>query len=133
MGGVGFAAGTKCPGQVGQEHNADGDADDAERELIEAVGIIEPRHGAGLERSYDRADNNIDLHDAAGDDARSGERGEPFDTRRPARPPRLELDAGTAAGEEQECELEYAADGHRAGEQDAGARRANLAVDIDED
>ena len=71
--GFGLAAGAERPRQIGEEDDADGDADDAERQLVEAVGVVEPRHRAGLERGDDRADDDVDLGDAAGNDARPGE------------------------------------------------------------
>ena len=40
---------TKLMAELRQEHDADGDADDAERKLEQAVGVIEPRHYAILE------------------------------------------------------------------------------------
>ena len=83
------AAGAERPGELGQEHDADGDADDAERQLVEAVGIVEPGDGAGLQRGDDRADDDVDLDDAAGDDARAGELGQPLDAVGPARPAEL--------------------------------------------
>jgi hypothetical protein len=57
-----------------QEHRGDGDADNAERELVEAVRVVEPRHGARLQRGDDRADHDIDLHHAAGNHARPASR-----------------------------------------------------------
>ena len=59
-----------------QKHHADGDADHAERQLEQAVGIVEPRHDAILKRGDDRRDDQRDLRHAAGEDARNGERRE---------------------------------------------------------
>ena len=44
---LGVAAALQVPAEFGQQHHADGDADDAERQLIEPVGVIEIGDGAG--------------------------------------------------------------------------------------
>ncbi len=52
-----------------QEDDADGDANDGERQLIDAVGVIEPGHRARLQRGDHGADGEVHLRDAARDDA----------------------------------------------------------------
>ena len=42
-------AGAELVAEVGQQHHADGDADHAERQLEQAVGVIEPGHDAVLQ------------------------------------------------------------------------------------
>ena len=56
--------------QVGQQHDADRDADDAERQLVEPVGVGEPGDGAVEERADLAADEQVDLHHAAGEHRR---------------------------------------------------------------
>ena len=57
--------------EVGQQHDADGDADDAERQLVEPVGVGEPGDGAVEERADLAADQQVDLHHAAGEERRA--------------------------------------------------------------
>src|SRR5690606_27823493 len=66
----GFPPRGQMPGQLGQEHRADGDADDAERELVEPVGIGDDGDRLiGLRRD-DGAHEDVDLDDAARRDGR---------------------------------------------------------------
>ena len=57
------------PCQLGHQHRADGDTDDAERQFDQTVGKIEPRHRRGRARGDDRADNDEQLRSGAGDHA----------------------------------------------------------------
>ena len=50
-------AGLEAAREVGEEHDADGYADDAERELVEPVGVGEPGDGAVEERADLAADH----------------------------------------------------------------------------
>jgi hypothetical protein len=54
------------------------------------VGIVEKRDRAVLLRRDDLADDEVDLHDAAGQRRRRGERQQAFDLRRQPRPFRRE-------------------------------------------
>ena len=65
--------GAQVPRHVRQQHDADGDADDGQRQLVEAIGVVEVGHGAVLHRGDDGADDDVDLRHAAGDDARNAE------------------------------------------------------------
>ena len=56
--------------QLRQQHDADGDADDAERQLVDTVGEVERGHGARLSRRDCRTDQRVDLRYAAGDGGR---------------------------------------------------------------
>ncbi len=60
--------------ELRQQHDADGDADDAERKLEQAVGVIEPGHDAILKRGDHGVEDDGDLAHAAGDECRRGER-----------------------------------------------------------
>ena len=64
-------AGLEAAREVGQEHDADGDADHAERQLVEPVGVGEPGDGAVEERADLAADEQVDLHHAAGEERRA--------------------------------------------------------------
>ena len=63
--------------ELRQQHDADGDADDAERKLKQAVGVIEPGHHAILKRGNHGVEDDGDLAHAAGDECRRGERQQP--------------------------------------------------------
>ena len=59
----------KAPRHLRQEHGADGDADDADGKLIDAVGVIERRERAGgQERGDQRVGEERKLHAARADD-----------------------------------------------------------------
>ena len=68
-----FVAGAQFAAEIRQQHHADGHPDHAERQLEDAVGVIEPRHDAILEARDDGRDDDGDLRHAAGDEARHGE------------------------------------------------------------
>jgi hypothetical protein len=86
----GVIAGAQMARHVGQQHDADGDAEDGEGKLVDAVGVVEMRDGALLQRGDDRADDDVELGDAAGDDARDAEPDQAADALRHARPPQPE-------------------------------------------
>jgi len=64
----------KLVAESGEQHDANGDADHAQRQLEQAVGIIEPGHHAVLKRGDDGADHDGELGHAAGDDSWRGKR-----------------------------------------------------------
>ena len=66
-----LVAGSEPARHLGQEHDADRDADDADRQLIDAVGVIERRERAGRQkRRDDRVGEQRELHPARADDRR---------------------------------------------------------------
>ena len=67
----GVIAGAELVAELGQQHDADGDADHAERQLEQPVGVIEPGHHAILERGDDGVEHHGDLGHAAGDRRRA--------------------------------------------------------------
>ena len=74
----------------GQQHGAGGDADHADRELVEPIGVVERRHRAGRqERGDDRVGEHRDLHAGRADD-RGPERLEETPHRRRSRRGRVE-------------------------------------------
>ena len=84
-----LVAGGKPPRHLGQQHDADRDADDADGELVDAVGVIERRQCAGRQKGGDqRVGEKRELHPARADDGGT----ERF--RKPAR----RLDQGAARG-----------------------------------
>ena len=73
--------GTKLARQVGQQHNANGNTDDPKRQLIKPVRVIEIGHRPVEARGNDGGDQQIDLHDPAGDDPGNGKGKHLFDIR----------------------------------------------------
>ena len=58
-------AGFDMARQDRQHGNADGRADNSQRQLLQAVGVIEPGNGAGTDhRNQNSVDNHVDLIDA---------------------------------------------------------------------
>ena len=55
----------QLPCQLGKQHDANCNPNDTKRQLIEPIRVVEIRHGACLQRRDDCTDNDIDLGDAA--------------------------------------------------------------------
>jgi hypothetical protein len=64
-------------GQLRQQHRANSDADDTERQLIQPVGIVEVRNRAVGAGGDNGADEQVDLGNTAGEDSRNREHPEP--------------------------------------------------------
>ncbi|MNZ79646.1 hypothetical protein D3C78_982560 [compost metagenome] len=61
--GLGVAAGMLAR-QAGQDHRADGDAEGAQRQLRQAVGVVQPGHAAGLQEGGQHGiQQQVDLAD----------------------------------------------------------------------
>ena len=112
----------QVPRHVGQQHDADGDADDGERQLVDAIGVVEVGHRPVLQRRDDRADDDVELGDAAGDDAGDAETDEPAHAFGHARPAQLEPDVVAPQSVDEQPELQDAGREHAPGLDDAGHR-----------
>ncbi len=106
--------------EIGEQHHADGDADHAERQLKDAVGIIEPRHHAVLQARDDGRDDDGDLRHAAGDEARHGEAHQPLHLGGEPGALELEANAGSHGGNGHDRDLQQAGDGDAPGERHTG-------------
>ncbi|ODS01638.1 hypothetical protein AUC69_05025 [Methyloceanibacter superfactus] len=109
------------PRHLRQQHGADGDADDADGQLVDAVGVIERRQGAGGQEGGDqRVGEQRELH-AAGADDRGSERLQEFPGRlielRHAQPDAEAMGLGIGAEEQG---LRHAGDEHAPGRGVAG-------------
>ena len=85
--------------EFGEQHGADGDADDAQRQLVEPIGIVDDRHDLVGARRDDGADEDVDLGDAARDDGRHGQHPELADLAIEPRQADARQHAGTADGD----------------------------------
>jgi hypothetical protein len=56
-------------GEGRHQHGADRHADNAKRQLNQAIGVIEPGHGAALSRRHHHGSNDGDLRNPAGHQA----------------------------------------------------------------
>ena len=126
-------AGAQMARQVGQQDDADGDADDAERQLVDAIGVIEERHRTRRQRGDHGADDDVDLGDAAGEHAGKGKRRQAPQSRSQARPHQAEHHAVMRRRPDERGKLGDAADGGSPGEPDAGRRRIGKAEPEDGD
>ena len=102
--------------QFGQKNDRHRDADDAERQLVEAVGLSQRRHRLVLAGRDRRADQRVDLGDAAGDSRRRRKPQQPLDVWRQPRPPETNRHAGMAHGDPDDGELNDAGSQHTPGE-----------------
>ena len=110
----------QMPRHVGQQHHADGDADDGERQLVDAIGVVEVGHRAVLQGRDNRADDDVDLRDAARDDAGHAETDEAAHALRHARTAQLQPDIVAAQTVDQQPQLQDPGGEHAPGLDDAG-------------
>ena len=120
-------AGAELVAEIGEKHDADGDADHAERKLKDAVGIVEPGHDAILEGGDDGRDHAGELADAAGDDAGRSQRDQPLHLGRETRALERHADAEPRRGEADHDDLQHAGDGDAPGEHHAGMASIDVA------
>ena len=118
----GMVAGAQLARHVREQHDADGDADDGERQLVDPVRVVEVRDGARLQRGDHRADHDVDLRHATGHHARQPERDEPAHTLGHARAAQAQRQAVAARAVEQQQELEDAGGEHAPRLDHAGER-----------
>ena len=122
-------AGLQRPRQFGQKHDGDRDADHAERQLVDAVGEGERRRPrpvlAGCDR---RADQRVDLRDAAGDRRRQRQPQQPLHVGRQARPAETDRHAGMAHRHPDDGKLHDARRQHAPGERVTDCRAVHARV-----
>ncbi len=109
-------AGLQRARQFRQQHDGDRDADDAERQLVDAVGIGERRNRAVLSRCDGRADQLVDLGDAAGDRRRKRQHQQALHVGRETRPPEADGNAGMPHGDPDDRQLHQARGQHAPGQ-----------------
>ena len=102
--------------QFRQKNDRHRNANHAERQLVEAVGLRKRRHRLVLSGRDRRADQRVDLGDAAGDCRRRCKPKQPLDVRRQPRPPEAYRHAGMAHGDPDDGELHDAGSQHTPGE-----------------
>ena len=121
----GAVVGADMRGDRRRHHRGDGDRDDAERQLVEPVGVGEPRHRRRRRRCHDRAGDQGELRNAGGDHARQHHPEEAAHVRRRAelrRDRRIGQAEHRAADHQQ---LENSGDHDRARQQRADHRRVS--------
>ena len=104
---------------IRQQHDANGDADDGERQLIEAVGIVELRHRPRLHRRDHGADHDVELRDAARDHAGDAQRDQPTDSLGHARAAQAQPKSDPVHAPDEVCELQNTGDRDAEGLRDA--------------
>ncbi len=70
--------------QIGQQDHADGNAHHAKRQLVQAVGVVEPGHGPFVKAGHLTTDQQVDLHHTARQCGRGCDDGQAFQFRRHA-------------------------------------------------
>ncbi len=117
QGGIGRAARYRAA-HLRQQHGAGGDADHADRQLVDAVGVVDGGRAAGRQqRGDDRICEQRDLHAGRADHGGNERLEELPGVGVPARTHRRRGDAGAMRGERHLREFQ------NAGESDAGRRR----------
>ena len=112
----------QMPRQRRQEDHADGDSHHAERKLVDAVGIVQERNGARLERGDHRADKDVHLIDAARHKARPRKLDQPIHLGRQPRPAEAGVHAKAARRPGDHEKLRKPCDCHAPGLDDARLR-----------
>ena len=106
-------AGAQLARQQRQQGRADGDADHAQRQLGDAVGVVERGDRADRQqRGPHHVEHGADLLHAAADRHRRGELDQPRHPLGPARPHQLHADAVAGAGDQQPQPLQQTRDRH---------------------
>ena len=111
------------PAEFGEQHRADGNADNAERKLIEPVGIREHGDGVVGARGNDGAHENIDLGDAAGKDGRHRQHPEAAHLRVQPRQAKGGAKAGPLNGHPDQHQLRHSTSHGGDGDPDRGLGR----------
>ncbi len=118
------AAGPDLARQQRQQGGADGDADHAQRQLVDAVGVVEIGDCAGRqERGPDDVQHGVDLLQAAADGGRRGQQQQVAHARTEARPYRPQHHAGPGASRRQPQILHDAGGEDAPGQGMAGGRQ----------
>lgn len=60
-----FIPGLEAARQIGKQDHADGNAHHAKRQLVQAIGVVEPGHGPFVKAGHLTTDQQVDLHHTA--------------------------------------------------------------------
>ena len=125
--GSGMIAGAQAAAKLGQQHDTDGNADDAKRELEQPVGVIEPRHHPVLKRCDDGVEDDGELIHAAGNQRRGCEHEQPAHICIEARQAEGEAHLRFRSGNGDDDHLQHARRGDAPGERNRGRALLDIA------